>query len=359
MLGSEAIARADTAVSKTWQHLGLEGEPPRVIDLMGQGLNGFPHCHTEGGQVLVCLHHLGKYNQWARAGDTRVPPPLADTLRVWAACEPVAPDIRRDSRILPVIVDKTSVKADNEVALLNLVDCAGQSLRTQGRGAPLEARLMVSVLLAAPQKARAGCRLELTLRDLVDDVYAGKWNRGKQWPALRQALERLGEVGFVMPGRTSIWRPVIIRGTVPAIDAPLDTPVTFAVALPPGSHTGPMIDPKQLAALGVRSGPKWRAFIAAHSLTWKPGTTRVPAGKGHYGWTSNPQKYPVLPAEDRRRLAFGESTGDRTTDQLDAPWEDIPGLVRLKGQVDPKTGARGMRFLPEPVAEKMSASGGK
>lgn len=404
----EAIASADEVIDFTWKHIGLKGDPPGALEFLGERIASVASratCRSRGSPwhegmlkrvgdqatMKACDGLLKQYDKWQEQHET---PSFVEALRAWfIRPRKVAPDTRQDKLILPVIADgpqagdmmATLIAAEHEtplplppgpgeavsrfagpgrkeVVLLNLVDAAtGQPVRTQGQGAPLEARLLVSVLRAVPQKDRAGrVLIELTLRDLVDAVHAGKWNRGKQWPALRQALEGLGRIGFVMPRRGSIWRPVIVRGPLPAIDAPLDTPVAFVVALPPGSESGPAIDPTALAELGVKSGPKWRAFIAAHSLTWKPGVTRVPAKvKGQYTWTRKEAAYPVLTDGERRWLAFGDAAMNRTTDQLDAPWQDIPGLVRLEGQDDPKTGAAGVRFLPDQMVEWLTAPGGK
>ena len=60
--------------------------------------------------------------------------------------------------------------------------------------------------------------------------------------------------------------------------------------------------------LSVESAPRWRAYIAAHSVAWQPGTTRVPVPRtGRFVWTRNLATYPVLTLNDRRRFAFGAS----------------------------------------------------
>ena len=69
----------------------------------------------------------------------------------------------------------------------------------------------------------------------------------------------------------------------------------------------PIIDVRELARLGVHSAPRFRAYIAARSVTWRSGKTRVviPRSGGQRTWAADPEAYPVLTAEDRRRLAFG------------------------------------------------------
>ena len=309
--------------------------------------------------------------------------PIAPIVRAWQL-KPVAvePDMRLDSRILPHMSDsarreslKNSDRAlaiiagkhekavqlelfpepePHEVALLNLVDGTGQPIRTSGQGAPLVSRLLVSTVLAIPQEARCygEVQFDLTLRDLVDAVYAGNWRRGEQWPDLREALRELRDIHIRERQHSTLWQVVNVR-RIPDENAKFDSPIRFEAALPPGSTTGPMINPMALAEAGKRSSPAWRAYIAAHSLAWIPGVTRVPAGKGNrYGWTKDVNKYPVLTDKDRKRLAFGDATGARSKDKLNAPWQDIPGLVTLTDQRDPKTGVTGWRFIPESVSNR-------
>ena len=49
--------------------------------------------------------------------------------------------------------------------------------------------------------------------------------------------------------------------------AGLDDLVLIDVELPPGSGHGPVIELRELAQLGVVSAPRFRAYIAAHSVT--------------------------------------------------------------------------------------------
>ena len=315
--------------------------------------------------------------------------PLSKIVREWQHHRSmwISPEGRLDSRILPAVT--TAIQDQNrrselmanmlagehekpadlsffpqaerhEVPLLDLVDGTGAPIRTAGRGAPLEARLIVSAILAVPQSSRGinAVRFSLPLRDLVEAIYAGKWHRANQWEPLRNMLESVGSRGIPLRHRGTIWRPVFCR-EIPDKDARLDAPVTFDVAFPPGTTTGPQIDPVELAKRGVRSSPEWRAYIAAATLAWSPGRTRVPVprARGRYGWARDPQAYPVLTQNDRKRLAFGESKGNYTTNQIDSPWQDIPGFTALKGQTDDKTFVTGWRILPDRVAEEIKKKG--
>ena len=324
----------------------------------------------------------GYHNRWIKRleHDPNAEPPLAAQIRAWPI--QVEPETRKDSRILPYITNsikreifKNSDKAlaviagrhekpvqlslfpepkPHEVALLNLVDGTGQPIRTTGRGAPLISRLLVSSIIAIPQEVRQyETNFDFTLRDLVDAVYAGKWNRTLDWPRLRDAMRELRDLHIELKDRGTLWQPINVR-EIPNKDAKINAPIRFEIALPPGSTTGPTIDPKALAEAGKRSSPEWRAYIAAHSVIWIRGLTRVPTGSGdRFSWSKDVTRYPVLTIKDRKQLAFGNATGARSKEKLNAPWENIPGLITLTEQTDPKTGVKGWRFIPEPVAEKL------
>ena len=115
-----------------------------------------------------------------------------------------------------------------------------------------------------------------------------------------------------------------------------------------------MIDRRELVQLGVRSAPKFRAYIAAHSVAWRPGITRRrhPRNRSVHLWSTNPEHYPVLTVQDRRRLAFGAGDkGKRTRAKQDAAWEDLPGIEILTRTATTPDGRHGWLIVPEAAAE--------
>ena len=65
-----------------------------------------------------------------------------------------------------------------------------------------------------------------------------------------------------------------------------------------------------------------------------------------YGWSHNPDDYPVLTLHDLRRLAFGDRDDKhRTRTELLAPWRDLPD-VTVEEAADPRTDMRGWRLQP-------------
>ena len=115
-----------------------------------------------------------------------------------------------------------------------------------------------------------------------------------------------------------------------------------------------MIDRRELARLGVVSAPRFRAYIAAHSVAWRPGVTRRrhPRNRGVHLWSSNPGNYPVLTGKDRDRLAFGNVDRGRKEGRAkaDAYWEALPGVEILTRQASTLDGRRGWLIVPQEAA---------
>ena len=305
--------------------------------------------------------------------------PLAPLVAAWQERpRKVEPDSRKDSRIIPRIAPGTEhpgrragmlfgglhegrrievpelpllpeVALAKRVPLLDLVDEAGLPVMAAGRGAPLVARLFVRTLASVkiPDRRLASVQLAVTLRELIGGLFPNKTYRPvRDWPKLRHALIHARDYA-IHDGR-GCWFPVALR-YLP--DWPgLDDLVVFDVAFPPESATGPTIDLPEMDRLSVQSAARWRAYIAAHSLAWCPGVTRVPvpSAAGRFGWSRNPAAYPIMTLDDRRRLAFGaRDRKHRTRTEIEAAFRDLPGLVILDERAsDPRTGEVGWRIVP-------------
>lgn len=246
------------------------------------------------------------------------------------------------------------------VPLLEIVDRTGLPIRSRGRGAPLEGRLLVrgGLLMIRPaDRALDTVRIAVTVGELLDGLWPLSATRqrprdAENWPKLLAALYRARD--WTVPdadgGR---WFPMALRrlpphaGTLPERDGL----VVLDLAPVPGAQHGPSVDLPWLDRMGVTSGPAWRAYIAGRSLVWQPGTTRRPvpgtAGKRNkrYGWSRNPDDFPVLTLADLCRLAFGDDTKHRTCAGVLAPWLNLPDLTLTKA-VDKRTGVHGWRLMP-------------
>lgn len=321
----------------------------------------------------------------------RLPTPDRDklallTLVVEAIPVKIEPETRKDRRILPRIKVSESrsarkagmvfgglhygrrvqapelplfaeVAPDKRVPILDLVDAAGLPVMASGRGAPLPMRLFVRALASVrPEDRRLPtARLALTLRELRDGLFPNRSYRPvRDWPKLRYALIHARDYA-IHDGRGRWW-PLALR-SMP--DHPeFDDLIVLDVAFPPGSHSGPMINLPEMDALSLVSASRWRAYIAAHSVAWHPGRTRVPAPRsgGLFVWTRNRAAYPVLTLEDRRRLAFGPGgKKHRTRSEVDAAFRDLPGLVVVsESESRDRTGEIGWLVLPEIAAQAVS-----
>ena len=177
-----------------------------------------------------------------------------------------------------------------EASILDIVDRTGLPVMAKGRGAPLELRLAVQILVAVPfERRRAVSELELTVREIRDLLFPKRWERRRDWPCVITALsdpEQLPAPG----GRLLVLAlPLDLRSEELAAD--LDSPIVIAVELPLGCGDGPPVEARMLAKLGVGSAPRFRSYIAAHSIAWVPGRTRIPA-------SGNPRSRAWIPVRD-------------------------------------------------------------
>ena len=322
----------------------------------------------------------------ARPADQRGSHPLEQLVHEWQEAPSIIDaETRRDRRILPK-VQVVPVHPDreygmlfggltdgrrpsetqlpllpqfserNRVAILDIVDAAGLPIMAKGKGAPLALRFGIrSLLTVKPQdRHRDSVRLAVTLGELATGLYPTRW-RNRDWPKLRNVLLEARNYGMLIDDGRSLWFPWAVR-QLPAEHTPsMDDLVIIDLAFPPGSADGPLIDLATLDQLGVESAPRYRAYLAVHSLNWQKGLTRVPVDKtrSQWRWAMDANKYPVLRLDERRRLAFGE--GDRkhrTTAEIDAAFESLPGLIVTDKQArDERSGAVGWRVIPAEVVD--------
>ena len=309
--------------------------------------------------------------------------PLAPLVRAWAKRPPIVAAATRADPLLPVvqsvreapereagrlafagILDGRELPAQlpmfpapegPRVPLLELADYRGGPIMARGRGAPLDLRLFVGACLLTEHEFRAArARLAVTVGELRDWLFPNGWERRRDWPRVRAALWKARD--YTIPDGKGLWLPFALRGD-PGAGAGLCDEVVIDVELPPGSAHGPKIDRRTLAALGVESAPRFRAYLAAHSVAWRPGATRVPHPRNTAVklWTGDPDKYPILTAADRRRLAYGEGDKRNRTRSgkggIDTPWEGLPGVEVITRSASTTDGRRGWIIVPAKAAE--------
>ena len=197
----------------------------------------------------------------------------------------------------------------------------------------------------------------LTVCGLRDALFARRFKsphggRPGDWQRPPAGLLAADSARTVLPGGATarlfaLWQE-------PGDRADLDDPVVLEVRIPTGAHFGALVDAETVGKLGRMSAPKLRAYIGAASANWLPGKTRVPNPRSRrFGWTGDPDAYPVFTAQDRRDVAFGVGdTKNRTRTALDAPFVDLPGVEVIdRNAQDPRTGVRGWRIVPSEAAE--------
>ena len=197
------------------------------------------------------------------------------------------------------------------VALLELTDAHGVPTMAQGRGAPLELAVYVGACILTPYDFRdRRARLVTNVRELKAFLFGpGRWrpgatgNRPGDWQRVRDAALHASGLWLPVPhpdGAPDLWRAVAVRKIPPAEYEPghLDREVIFDVELPPGSSDGPPMTGRNCPGCGGFPAPASRAYLAAQSVAWRPGRTRVPH-------PSN-RRYRIL---DRRRLQVSRTDG--------------------------------------------------
>lgn len=273
----------------------------------------------------------------------------------------------KDPPALPLLpgYDPEPVASGVVVPLLELADASGVVSMARGRGAPLDLRLTVESFLSVPPELRGGssARIVIEVEELMGGLFplakgrgkrswfAGRGRQGSDWRRTRQALEVMGTrwIPWQSGGR---WWPVLLRGLPSENPAPSDK-VVIEVALPPGSGSGPVIDRPSLQREGLVSGPRYRAMIGVNTIAWVLGVTRMPKSGVGGLWVGDPNRYPILTAEDRRRMVFGP--GDRALRRgadADQAIRNTPGLVVVSDAAfDVKTGKKGWRVVPADAAQ--------
>ena len=142
---------------------------------------------------------------------------------------------------------------------------AGGKLKQPGRGAPIEQRLFVNVLVEYEQKQRGQhnlSRLFTTYRDVKSWLYPNGSTDSKKVliPRLRQGMWNLHNLWFLWERRD--WN-IISVDTLPTMNTKPDDPLSFTIRMPMGMNTsnGVLIGIEPLRLYGAQSAPKFRAWV--------------------------------------------------------------------------------------------------
>ena len=243
---------------------------------------------------------------------------------------------------------------EKRVAILDLMDASGVPVMARGRGVPLSARLLVRAMATVrpEDRGRELVRLAITADELRRALFGERW-RARQWKQLQDAL--LHARDYTIHDGSGLWFPLALR-RMPDQWHPTDE-VILDVAFPPKSTSGPIVDLPEMETLSRQSAARWRAYIAAMTLAWRPGVTRVRTRYRRHAWSRDAGRYLILTDEDRHRLAFG--AGDRkhrTRTEIDRPFIGLPGLRVIDMQrTNVETGETGWIVVPEAAARAIDA----
>ena len=170
--------------------------------------------------------------------------------------------------------------ARHRVPLLEIVERTGLPFRSRGKGAPIEARLLVRgglLMMRAEDRHLQTVRVAVSVRELLHALWPtgadGRRHDRQNWPKLLDALFRARDWTVTDAGGGR-WFPMALRrlppntdgGSVPAED----DLIVLDLAPPPGAKAGPTVALPWLDRQGMVSGPAWFAYIAARSLLWRP-----------------------------------------------------------------------------------------
>ena len=346
VLNPADIDRAGDIIEAVWADMAKELDfveaAPGFSELLAFDEMDLPPDEGEATALVLAHRICAEHDDWKANKATGIehPHPLEPELLAWHN-KPVVVQAatRKDRRIMPTVSARESrperlrgmlfgglgdAPAEAElplfaappvrhsVPILDLADASGVPVMAQGRGAPLPQRLFVRLGLSfdSPEDMRQpSVRMAIKVRELRDGLHppsltTGKtgWRAGKDWQNLKDALIAARNYTIRLPsGR--LWFMVALR-ELPSEDRAgkpgLEDHVVLDIALPPGASDGPMIHLPTLDRLGVDSAPKYRAYVAGHSLTWAKGKTRVKIPRrNRWAWSRNLEAYPVLTIKDR------------------------------------------------------------
>ena len=257
---------------------------------------------------------------------------------------------------LPVLAELNT--GPHDVPILNMVDGAGLPVKAPNRGAPRALRFAVRTLAMVPTHARKPgqiIRMAISMRDIRDGLFQGRWRRWRDWPRTREMLLEMQKYGITIGDDE--YFPWNVKRLPGVGNQNLDAKGLICIDLPPGTeNSGPIINLPELDELGADSVGRYRAYIAAHTVSWRNGITRVPTRHRRWAWSGDERNYPVLTRPERRLLAFGpHDKKHRTNAEIDGAFRNLPGIVVLdECAISPKSGMVGWRIAPIEAAQAIA-----
>ena len=175
----------------------------------------------------------------------------------------------QSSSQLPVLAEQTA--GPHDVPILNMVDDAGIPVKAPNRGAPRALRFAVRTLAMLPTHVRRpgqSIKMAITMRDIRDGLFQGQWRRWRDWPRTRDMLLEMQKYGITVGGDE--YFPWNVKYLPRVGNQNLDAEGLICIDLPPGTkNSGPIINLPVLDELGADSAGRYRAYVAAHTVSWR------------------------------------------------------------------------------------------
>lgn len=184
--------------------------------------------------------------------------------------------IPKSVQVLPSIQRQSVIRDPNKVLLAHVGGVPTQSRR--GAVSP-ELRIFVEAIMQVPPKDRI-VTVKITVDQLIKRLYHNGFNWTNQSPKLLAAIHNIDRltVPFVnSSGKMQHgWAPVKLN----TMDfRRRNDDVVFTVTLPEDVKGGPMVEKKFVRMLGLRSAPKWHAYLAMCDLFHRYGVYKGKDGK--------------------------------------------------------------------------------
>lgn len=234
--------------------------------------------------------------------------------------------------------------------LYNLMAAVSGRSKGGAGSADLGLRIFVEALCSVMQRdwrrsEKRPVLVQTTLREFLSWFYLRRKPRpAEYWPRLMHACSALDREDVRVPWRDPETGAGGLRRVVSLVDIPrgphaLDDTIGMVVHLPPGSRSGPTINRSQLRHWGYKSEPAYRAKVALAYQWYRPGVTRIPAGKNKEGWiqSRDPESYEPYSRDRIVELCYPTSVHSNRRMLVSRSWKilrllEAYGELRIVGE---------------------------
>ena len=247
----QMIEKSINDLTTVWQQLVNEPEHENHPYPLSRIIKAWQHNHIPGTEMDRRKTQIAPaFLKQSRAVEMENELPIGSIHLTGEPVQSMLPSFESQSVIVPALP-------------LEVYEAADGKPTKGGTGAPLEQRMFVSALCGYPLGIReidGAHRLETTLRDITNWLYpTRRFQRQNDLPRIYKALYNLHNMRITYERRE--WSVVQVFA-LPNWKTKLDDSLPRLVRMPDGvKGNGAMIDIKQMQLYGVKSAPKFRAWI--------------------------------------------------------------------------------------------------